>query len=403
MKKYGSSILLCSFASLLLLTACSKNSTFTFTAAEPQPITRTVTMAVVGDIMVHDYQYNEAYDPATGTYDFSHNFTAVKKYLEGYDLCIGNLELTFGGSDRPYSSFPCFNTPDSFLDTVKDAGFDVLTTANNHSMDTGKSGLLRTLDKLDEAGIAHTGTFRSAEEQQTPLIIERNGMTIAFVSCTYGTNGIPVPDAYLINILGETDMTALIEKAEKMADLVVVLPHMGNEYETYVRPVFEEWADSFFAAGADIVLASHPHVLQPMQYRKIVDEDGSERDGFIIYSLGNFISSQTTPPRNASIILHLTVEQAGDQQPTVKSVSFVPIWTQFRNAQDENHFMVRGVYDMLTLPEAERYRVLRPKDYNRLLEVHDETASFLLRKNIPLSEMQEEYDFPKDPAYYVLP
>ena len=379
----------------VLLSACAKEEqTYSATAGAPVPEVKTVKMAVVGDIMVHDYQYNEAYDPATGEYDFMHNFQDAKKYFEGNDLVIGNLELTFGGPDRPYASFPCFNTPDSFLDAVKDAGFNLLTTANNHSMDTGRNGVIRTLDKLDEYGIEHFGTYRSQGERDTIFYKEVNGIQFAFLSYTYSTNGIPVPDDYLVNLIDEDRMVSDIREARKHADVVVVMPHMGNEYETYPRDIFVSWADLMFEAGADIVLASHPHVLQKMEYRK-VDHGNGEHDGFIIYSLGNFISSQTTPPRNASIILHLTVEQVADEAPNVTEVSFVPIWTQFRNSADENHFVVRSVTERLSLSQEEKDRQIRKKDQRRLEEIHHETASFLLGREIPFSEMQVEYTFPK--------
>lgn len=382
-------------SALLLLSGCGKSEpTFTATAGEPKPVVKTVSLAVVGDIMVHDYQYNEAYDPATGKYDFMHNFQDVKKYFAGNDLVIGNLELTFGGSDRPYSSYPCFNTPDSFLDAVKDAGFNLLTTANNHCMDTGQAGLVRTLDKLDEAGIEHFGTYRSQEERNTILYKEVNGIRFAFLSYTYGTNGIPVPQNYLVNLIDSDTMVSDIKEARKNADVVVVMPHMGNEYETYPRDVFVEWADLMFDAGADVVLASHPHVLQKMEYRSLDHGDGPH-DGFIIYSLGNFLSSQTTPPRNASIVLHLTVEQIADEAPSVKEVSFVPIWTQFRNAQNQDEFVVRSVYERLSLSQSEKDAQIRKKDQTRLEEIHQETACFLLGREIPLSQMQEEYIFPK--------
>ena len=380
---------------VFLLTGCGgEEPNFTVTAGKEESMVKTVKMAVVGDIMVHDYQYNEAYDPATGEYDFMHNFQDAKKYFEGNDLVIGNLELTFGGPDRPYSSFPCFNTPDSFLDAVKDAGFNLLTTANNHSMDTGKNGVIRTLDKLDEYGIEHFGTYRSQEERDSIFYKDVNGIRFAFLSYTYSTNGIPVPDPYLVNLIDEELMVTDIKEAREHADVVVVMPHMGNEYETYPRDIFVDWADMMFEAGADIVLASHPHVLQKMEYRKIDHGDGVH-DGFIIYSLGNFISSQTTPPRNASIILHLTVEQVGGEPANVTEVSFVPIWTQFRNVSDVNDFVVRSVTERLSLSQAEKDAQIRRKDQKRLEEIHHETASFLLDREIPLSEMQEEYIFPK--------
>lgn len=391
MKKFAALLLMMVF----FLSACGKEEqTYTAAAGKPVPVVKTVKMAVVGDIMVHDYQYNEAYDPATGEYDFMHNFQDVKEYFAGNDLVIGNLELTFGGPDRPYASFPCFNTPDSFLDAVKDAGFTLLTTANNHSMDTGKAGLIRTLDKLDAYGIEHFGTYRSQEERDQIFYKDVNGIRFAFLSYTYGTNGIPVPDPYLVNLIEGDTMASDIREARKHADVVVVMPHMGNEYESYPRDIFVDWADMMFEAGADIVLASHPHVLQKMEYRK-VDHGNGVHDGFIIYSLGNFISSQTTPPRNASIILHLTVEQVGDAAPNVAEVSFVPIWTQFRNASDENEFVVRSVYERLSLSQAEKNAQIRQKDQKRLEEIHQETASFLLGREVPLWEMQEEYIFPK--------
>lgn len=360
-----------------------------------QPVIKEASIAVVGDIMVHDYQYNEAYDKATGTYNFMHNFQDVKKYFQDYDFVIGNLETTFGGDKIPISSYPMFNTPDSFLDALKDAGFDLVTTANNHCMDTFESGVVRTLDKLDEYGIKHVGTYRSEEESNKILIQEINGIKFAFLSYTYGTNGIYVPQTYLVNLMTEKKIKADIMKAKKEADMVIVLPHMGNEYETAPRQIFIDWADLMFASGADIILASHPHVLQPMEYRTIQNEDGSTRTGFIIYSLGNFISSQTTPPRNASIVLHINIQQTDDKKPMITQVSFVPIWTQFRNASDQNHFMVRSVYDMLTLPEETRYDVIRPKDYKRVLEIQTETTGALLGKEIPLEQIQEEYIFPK--------
>lgn len=379
----------------LFFSGCGKSEpTFTAAASKAEPIIKTAKLAVVGDIMVHDYQYNEAYDPTTGEYNFMHNFQDVKKYFRGNDLVIGNLELTFGGPDRPYASFPCFNTPDSFLDAVKDAGFDLLTTANNHSMDTGQAGVIRTLDKLDEYGIKHFGTYRSQQERDTILYQDVNGIRFAFLSYTYGTNGIPVPEKYLVNLIDDDVMLSDIKKARQNADVVVVMPHMGNEYETYPKDIFVKWADMMFAAGADIVLASHPHVLQKMEYRKLDHGDG-QRDGFIIYSLGNFISSQTTPPRNASIVLHLTVEQIADEAPSVKEVSFVPIWTQFRNIRNEDEFVVRSVYERLQLSQAEKDAQIRKKDQLRLEEIHQETACFLLGKEIPLSEIQEEYVFPK--------
>lgn len=361
-----------------------------------EPIVTEAKLSVVGDIMVHDYQYNEAYNPQTDEYNFMHNFQDMKKYFAGSDFIIGNFETTLGGSEKSPSDFPMFSTPDSFLNAVKDAGFNILTTANNHCMDTFQSGLERTIEKLDEYGIDHMGTYRSQEERDKILIKEANGIKFAFLSYTYGTNGIKVPEPYLVNLLDENLIRSDIQKAkEQGAEMIVILPHMGIEYETQPREEFKKWADMMFQAGADIILASHPHVLQPMEYHEIKNGDGTKRIGFVIYSLGNFISSQTTPPRNASIILHITVEKVNDKKPVIKNVSFVPIWTQFRGVDGKDHFVVRSVYEMLTLPEQEQNALLRQKDVKRLKEIHFETTSLFLNKEIPLEQIQDEYEFPK--------
>ena len=356
--------------------------------------TVTASLAVTGDIMVHSYQYEEAYDRSTGKYDFMHNFTDVKKYFDLADYSIGNFETVLAGEDVGISDYPCFNTPDSFLDSLKYSGIDFVTTANNHCMDKGTDGLLRTIDKLDEYGFDHTGTYKDEESRNTVFVKDINGIKFAFLSYTYGTNGIPVKNPWNVNLLEEELIKSDIEKAKELnPDFIVVLPHMGVEYETYPREEFKEWADFMFNCGADIILASHPHVLQPMEVREITKDDGSTRKGFVIYSLGNFISSQTTPPRNAGIIVNLDFEKKGIEKAELAKVSFIPVWTQFRNAQNVNHFMVRSVYEMLTLPQNEMYNTLRQKDIARLKDIHKETTSMYLNRDVPLEEIKDEYTF----------
>lgn len=370
---------------------------FEVSAGEQEEIpveTVTASLAITGDIMVHSYQYEEAYDQSTGKYDFMHNFTDMKKYFDSADYSIGNFETVLAGEDVGISDYPCFNTPDSFLDSLEYSGIDFVTTANNHCMDKGTDGLLRTIDKLDEYGFDHTGTYKDEESRNEVFVKDINGITFAFLSYTYGTNGIPVKNPWNVNILDEELIKSDIEKAKELnPDFIVVLPHMGVEYEIYPREEFKEWADFMFNCGADIILASHPHVLQPMEVREITKDDGSTRNGFIIYSLGNFISSQTTPPRNAGIIVNLDFEKKGIEKAELTKVSFIPVWTQFRNAQNINHFMVRSVYEMLTLPQNEMYNTLRQKDIARLKDIHKETTSMYLNRDVPLEEIQDEYTF----------
>ncbi|MGE4213951.1 MAG: CapA family protein [Anaerotignaceae bacterium] len=358
-----------------------------------EDVIKTAKLTVTGDIMVHSWQYNEAYDPETGAYDFSHNFSEIKKFFTESDLVIGNLETVFAGEDRDISDYPNFNTPDSFGDALKEAGFNLLTTANNHCMDKGTDGLNRTIEVLDGLGIDHFGTYLSEEQRDTILVKDVNGIKIAFLSYTYGTNGIPVSSNYSVNLIDGGKMEADISRARDMADLVVVMPHMGNEYEETVNDKFKALADKMFTAGADIILASHPHVLQPMEYQTITDADGTKREGFVIYSLGNCISSQTTPPRNAGVILNLEIQQLNDEQPEIEQVSVIPIWTQFRNVNEENHFIVRSVYDMLSLSDEELRATVRAKDITRLKEIQVQSTKALLGYEVPIENMESEYIF----------
>ena len=150
-------------------------------------------MSVIGDIMCHNSQYKDAYNSSTDTYNFSYVFEDIKEYINNADIAIGNLETTFAGKDRGYSNYPRFNTPEQLAYDLKEFGIDVLSTANNHCMDTNYSGLVSTLNYLDDAGISHMGTNATKEAQDKILVKEINGIKVAFLAFTYGTNGIPVP------------------------------------------------------------------------------------------------------------------------------------------------------------------------------------------------------------------
>lgn len=298
-----------------------------------------ISMSVIGDIMCHNSQYNDAYDSSTGTYDFSYVFEDIKHYITSADISIGNLETTFAGKERGYTNYPRFNTPEALASNLKDLGIDVLSTANNHSMDTNYTGLVSTLKYLDQAGISHMGTYDSAEKQNQILIKEVNGIKIAFLAFTYGTNGIPVPKdkSYCINLIDEDFIINQLNLAkEQNPDLICVNMHWGIEYQTKQNSSQEKLADLLFQNGADIILGSHPHVLQPMETKTITLEDGSTKNCFVIYSLGNFMSGQTKENTRDSIILNLNItKNADDNSISIDSVSYVPIY-MFKNSSLKN-------------------------------------------------------------------
>ena len=305
-----------------------------------------INMSVIGDIMCHNSQYVDAFNSSANTYDFSYVFENIKKYIEPADIAIGNLETTFAGSEVGYSNYPRFNTPEQLATNLKDLGIDVLSTANNHSLDTNYSGLVSTLDYLDKAGISHMGTYASEEAQNTILVKDVNGIKIAFLAFTYGTNGIPVPKGkdYCVNLIDEDFILEQLNLAkEQNPDLICVNMHWGLEYQNVQNSDQEDLADLLFNNGVDVILGSHPHVLQPMEKRTVTLEDGSTKDCFVIYSLGNFISGQNADNTRNSAILNISITKDGETEETyLNSVSYVPIY-MYRASSGTKKFKVLDI------------------------------------------------------------
>ena len=297
--------------------------------SETEPSDISFTLSAIGDIMCHNTQYNDAYNDDTDTYDFSYVFENISLYTKTADICIGNLETTFAGSDVGYSSYPTFNTPDELAYELKDIGVDVLSTAGNHALDKGFDGLSRTIDVLNDADISHLGTYKSKEEQDKTLIKYVKGLKIAFVNYTYGTNGIPVPSdkQFCVNLIDENLMKEQIDRAkEEDPDIIIACMHWGTEYKTTQNSTQEDLADFLFKNGVDIILGTHPHVLEPMEKRTVTLDDGTTKDGFVIYSLGNFIADQNAEYTRDSIILNLNITKHTDGNVTIDNYDYVPIY-----------------------------------------------------------------------------
>lgn len=298
----------------------------------------TIHMSVIGDIMSHSTNFKNAYDSSDKTYDFSNTFSNISSYIQDADIAVGNLETTFAGSSRGYSGYPTFNTPEALGKNLKDLGIDVLSTANNHCMDKGYSGLVSTLDFLDKFGISHTGTYRSSEDQNTILIKDVNGIKIAFLAFTYGTNGITVPSdkSYAVNLIDKELIKNQIELAKKQeVDLICVNMHWGIEYKLTQNKTQEDLANFLFENGVDLILGSHPHVLEPMEKRTVTLEDGSTKDGFVIYSLGNFMSGQIYANTKSSVILDIQITKSSDDKISIDSVNYVPIYLYDKGANSK--------------------------------------------------------------------
>lgn len=289
----------------------------------------TFTLAAIGDVMCHNTQYWDAYDKNTKEYDFSYVFENIKFYTQTADITVGSLETSFAGEERGYSNYPIFNSPDNLAYSLKKIGVDVLSTAGNHCLDMGYSGLCRTIDVLDDADIAHLGTYKTQEEQSKILIQYVKGVKIAFLNYTYGTNGIPIPSGkdFCVNLIDKTLIEKQILQAkEQNADVIIACMHWGTEYRTAPNSEQKELADFLFQQGVDIILGNHPHVLEPMEKRTITLEDGTQKDGFIIYALGNFICDQNAENTRNSIILNLTITKNSDGKITIDKANYTPIY-----------------------------------------------------------------------------
>lgn len=330
--------------------------------AQAAPIT--ATLAVCGDIMSHSPQTNDAYDAATDSYSYRPCFQQVKPWIEAADYAVGNFETTLNGP--PYSGFPQFSAPDALASGIKDTGFDLVTTANNHSMDKAYAGLVRTLDVLDQNGLAHVGSYRTQEEfdqNQGIHVADVGGISVAFLGYTYGTNGIPVPEenAYCLNrfntdymdTVSQLDQEKLqreLAHAESLgADVTAVMIHWGQEYQTTQNEYQNQVADFLISNGADLVLGSHSHVPQPLETRTVTLADGSTRQGLVCFSLGNFVSNQSPATVNVNYtdttaVLNIQLTKDPNAGTTVVSdVSYVPLLVQNWGAGAQDQYLILDV------------------------------------------------------------
>ena len=331
----------------------------------------TFTMAVTGDIMCHNTMYQDAYNSSTKSYDFSYFFDDVKQHIQTADIAVGNLETTFAGSKVGYSGYPTFNTPEVLAKNLKQAGFDVVSTANNHCMDKGYKGIESTIDFLDEADLAHTGTFKSKEDQEKILIKNVKGVSIAFLSFTYGTNGIAVPKdkSYAVNLIDKDLMKSQIELAKKQnPDVICVSMHWGIEYQTSSNKEQKNLADFLFDNGVDVILGNHSHVPQEMEKRTIKLEDGSTKDGFVIYSLGNFMANQNKKYTQDSAILKIQITKHKDNgKISIDKVNYTPTYMYKDTSKKTKKFKILDIDKEIKIYESKAEGAVSKSLYNTLV------------------------------------
>lgn len=251
-----------------------------------------VELLFAGDAMQHQAQIDAARRP-DGTYDYSDCFSDISRYVKSADLAIVNLETPVGDSG-PYSGYPCFFAPASFVDALADAGFDIFLTANNHTLDRRAKGLRSTIKELNARCIYHLGTYNHEDERAKalPLILTVKGIHIGFLNYTYGTNGITPDGGVIVDYIDRSRIAHDIAQArEAGAEAIVVAVHWGDEYKLLPNTAQKQLADFLVDQGADLIIGGHPHVIQPME---VVHSDRHDKDALLVYSLGNFISNMKT-------------------------------------------------------------------------------------------------------------
>lgn len=311
----------------------------------PVPDAR-IRIRVVGDIMCHDRQIR-ASEQEDGSYDMTDWFEVIAPSLEQADLVIGNLETSFAGPEEEYSGFPHFNTPDALADALKGAGFDVLTTANNHSNDFRAAGIARTLEVLDAAGLAHTGSYASQEDFEQQLIVEVKGIRVGVLAYSATFNSTPKEDYHvraLSQELVERDVQAMRDQG---ADYVLCMVHWGEEYEERADSTQREQATMLAECGVDAIFGSHPHVIQTAEMLTVDDGQGGQKHVPVAYSMGNFISNQQNRPCDMGIIFEIELLRRGDTGETsLEGAGFVPTVVYRGDDGDRDTYSVLpcGVY-----------------------------------------------------------
>lgn len=336
--------------------------------AQDNPENRVLKLVFAGDIMGHDSQIAAAKNHNGYNYDTC--FALLKPYIENADIAIANLEVTLAGP--PFKGYPQFSSPDELASAIKKSGFDLLITANNHSLDRRKDGLERTIDVLDSMEIIRTGTFKTPDRRNIlyPLIIEKNNIRLAILNYTYGTNGIKVQPPNVVNYIDRDLIKADLQKARLAEpDFIIVTIHWGLEYQRKENAGQQELAEFMVANGADAIIGSHPHVVQPVKNIKAGD-----KEALVVYSLGNFISNQRKRYTDGGILFEMQIEKG--KETKITDYSYLPVWVHKAPARNGGkHFVL-----LPSNKESSYYKSelgMNEEDYRKMKLFNDDTVGHL--------------------------
>ena len=327
----------------------------------------TVNLLFVGDAMQHAPQITAA-QQADGTYDYTPCFQYIEDDVRWADLAVVNLECPLGG--KPYTGYPCFSAPESYAQRLKDVGFDLFLTANNHCLDRRDKGLIRTCQTLDSLGIPHIGTYRDAQERshRLPYFVNLKGIKIAFLDYTYGTNGIPIQGDVIVDFIDQHIIADDIALARKRgADAICVNLHWGIEYQ--LKPVASQrtLADWLVTQGVDLIIGGHPHVVEPMEVRYSEEYD---KKVLLIYSMGNFISNQSDIDTRGGAMVKVSLRMENGH-PVIVEPRYKLFFVQKPRSNGENYVLI---------PEA-RPDLLRPDSKGEFTRFMQRTHDLVMSNN----------------------
>ena len=334
----------------------------------------TVNLMFVGDAMQHAPQITAAQQP-DGTYDYTPCFQYIEDDINWADLAVVNLECPLGG--KPYTGYPCFSAPDSYAQRLKDVGFDLFLTANNHCLDRRDKGLVRTCQMLDSLSIPHIGTYRDQQErnQRIPYIVNVKGIKIAFLDYTYGTNGIPIQGNVIVDFIDQQQIADDIALArQRGAHAICVNLHWGIEYQ--LKPVASQrtLADWLVTQGVDLIIGGHPHVVEPMEMRYSKEYD---KNVLLVYSMGNFISNQSDIDTRGGAMVKVSLRMEGDHAVVVDPC-YKLFFVQKPVARGQNYVLI---------PEA-RPDLLRNDSKAEFTRFMQRTHDLVMSHNIDVPQEQ---------------
>lgn len=290
-----------------------------------------ITIAAIGDVLLHDTVYKDA--KTDDGYDFMPMSELVKPYLKESTITFANQETMIGGEEIGLSSYPQFNSPTEIGDALKESGVDIVSLANNHTLDRGEEAIQNALAHWDQINMPYVGAYKDKKDAEKLRVVEtEEGIDVAFLAYTYGTNGIPVPKGkdYLVNLIDKDNIAADIKQAKSEADVTIISLHFGDEYNRLPNDAQKDLVQFVADLEVDAVLGHHPHVLQPTEW--IEGKNGNET--LVIYSLGNFLSGQDELHRLIGGMFRFTVKkivEGDDVSIELHTPQFLPTYNFYEN------------------------------------------------------------------------